>query len=91
MKQSESPQLLIVHAFLAEVSKAKCIFAIWYMMQPSTEPELPPEYEGFQDIFSEEEVNKLVLRGQQDHTIEIDSKPLYSPIYNLSEKELKIL
>src|SRR5438034_6897758 len=61
------------------------------MMQLSTEPELPPEYKEFQDVFSEEEMNKLAPRGQQDHTIEIDGEPLYGPIYNLLEKELKTL
>ena len=60
-------------------------------MQPSTEPELPPEYKEFRDVFSEEEVNKLALRGRQDHTIKIDGEPPYGPIYNLSEKELKTL
>ena len=81
----------MVHAFLTEASKAKRIFAIWYTMQPSTELELPLEYEEFWDIFSEEEVNKLASRGWQDHAIEIVSKPPYGLIYNLSEKELKTL
>ena len=81
----------MVHTFLTEASKVKYIFTIWYMMQLSTEPELSPEYEEFWNIFSEEEANKLAPRGWQDHTIEIDSKPPYGPIYNLSEKELKTL
>ena len=91
MEWSESPQPSIVHAFLAEASKAKCIFAIWYMMQLSIEPKLPLEYKEFQDVFSEEEANKLVLRGWQDHAIEIVGEPSYGLIYNLSEKELKML
>ena len=74
-ERSESPQPLMAHAFLAEASKAKRIFAIRYTMQPSTEPELPPEYEEFRDVFSEEEANKLAPRGRQDHAIEIDGEP----------------
>ena len=91
MEWSESFQPLMVHAFLAEASKVKCIFAIRYMMQLFTELELPPEYEEFRDVFSEEKANKLVPRGRQDHTIEIDGEPLYDLIYNLLEKELKML
>ena len=81
----------MVHTFLAEASKVKCIFTIQYMTQPSIEPELPPEYKEFRDIFSEEEANKLAPRGRQDHAIEIVGEPPYSPIYNLLEKELKTL
>ena len=36
-------------------------------------------------------MNKLLLRGQQKHAIELTSKPLYGLIYNLLEKELKTL
>ena len=39
----------------------------------------------------EEEVNKLLLRGRQEHAIELTGEPLYGPIYNLLEKELKTL
>jgi len=60
-------------------------------MQPSSELELPPEYEKFRDVFSEEEANKLALRGRQEHAIETTGKPPYGLIYNLSEKELKML
>ena len=31
------------------------------------------------------------MRGRPEHTIKTTSEPLYGPIYNLSEKELKVL
>src|SRR5204863_4354078 len=46
-ERSEPPEPLMAHAFLAEALKVKHIFAIRYMTQPSTEPELPLEYEEF--------------------------------------------
>ena len=63
-ERSEPPKPLMVHAFLAKASKARCIFAVRYMTQPSPELELPLEYAEFQDVFSEEEANKLAPRGQ---------------------------
>ena len=53
--------------------------------------QLPLEYEEFQDVFSEEEANKLPPRGGPEHTIEMTMDPPYGPIYSLSKKELKVL
>jgi hypothetical protein len=54
---------------------------------------LPEEFTDYAYVFSEEDANKLPsLKGRQ-HTIELEegSSPPYSPIYNLSKKELGIL
>lgn len=56
-------------------------------------PTIPLEYQDFQDVFSEEKADELPpLEGRQ-HPIKLEpgSVPPYSPIYNLSEKELEVL
>jgi Reverse transcriptase (RNA-dependent DNA polymerase) len=53
--------------------------------------ELPREYKEYQDIFSKEKANELPPQGQLEHTIELTEDLPHRPIYNLSEKELKVL
>jgi hypothetical protein len=53
--------------------------------------ELPKEYKEYQDVFSEDKANKLPPRGQPEHAIELTGDLPHGPIYNLSEKELKVL
>ena len=60
----------------------------------SAETTLPPEYAEYADVF--EEKNSEVLpphRPNVDHEIPLvpGAKPVYGPIYNLSETELKVL
>ena len=59
----------------------------------SVSPELPLKYTDFADVFSEEEANHLLDENTRQHPIELidGQEPLYSLIYNLSEKELKVL
>jgi Reverse transcriptase (RNA-dependent DNA polymerase) len=55
-------------------------------------PELPQEYVKFVDIFSEAKVVTLLPLGGPEHAIELEGGELpYRPIYNLSERELKVL
>ena len=56
-------------------------------------PELPLKYTDYTDIFSEEEANRLSDENARQHSINLIDRqePLYRPIYNLSEKELKVL
>ena len=62
--------------------------------RPKTPVKLPPEYNDFADVFSENNANKLPpLRGHLDHSISLEegTKPQFGPIYNLSEIELEVL
>ena len=54
-------------------------------------PTIPIELEDYIDIFSIKEVGKLLLNKIGDYIINIDRDPLYSPLYNLSIKELIVL
>ena len=46
----------------------------------------------YADVFSVKDVDVLLLNGPFDHAIETEEKdPLYKPLYNLSEGELKVL
>ena len=56
------------------------------------EIDLPVEYEEFADVFSMEEADKLPELGRRTHAIETGKEePPWGPMYNLSEKELKVL
>ena len=58
----------------------------------SKEPqELPPKYEEYQNVFSEDKANELPVPGHPEHTIELTGDLPHGPIYNLLEKELKVL
>ena len=57
-------------------------------------PEIPECYRDLVDVFSKSESQTLPPhRGHLDHHIplEKDAKPVFGPIYNLSELELKVL
>ncbi len=54
-------------------------------------PIIPIELKDYIDIFSTKEVGKLLLNKVGDYIINIDRDPLYSPLYNLSIKELIVL
>src|SRR2546423_11357009 len=57
-------------------------------------PEIPECYKDLAKVFSETEPTKLPPhRGHLDHHIRLEdgAKPVYGPIYNLSELELKVL
>src|SRR2546423_1047526 len=90
-ERSNSPEPLSASAFFHAASKAKCMYVVRYCPKKSHEPQLPPEYEKYQDVFSEEEVDKLPLRGRPEHAIETTADPPYRSIYRLSEKKLKVL
>src|SRR6202022_2772400 len=59
----------------------------------SVSPELPLKYTDYADVFSEEEANRLPDENARQHSIDLidGQEPPYGPIYNLSEKELKVL
>ena len=62
--------------------------------KPPSVHEIPDEYRDLAEVFSEAEANKLPpYRGDLDHSIPLEegSKPVFGPIYNLSEVELKAL
>ncbi len=51
------------------------------------------EFANYAYVFSEEDTNKLPPLKRRQHAIKLEegSSPPYSPIYNLSKKELGIL
>ena len=54
---------------------------------------LPPEYHEFLSVFSQNEADKLPPHRPSDHRIELQpgKEPGYSPFYNMSQDELKVL
>ena len=54
---------------------------------------VPPELEGYLDIFDHEKASTLPISKASDHAIEIKEgkTPLYGPIYPLSRTKLKEL
>ena len=58
-----------------------------------TVPFTPPEgLEDYADVFSVEDTGVLLLNGPFNYAIKTEGKdPLYRPLYNLSEGELKVL
>ena len=56
--------------------------------------DIPEEYRDLAEVFSKSKSEELPPHhGSLDHVIplEKDSKPVFSPIYNLSETELQVL
>ena len=49
------------------------------------------ELKEYEDVFSTESINKLLLHEDHDHAIEITAKSSYKSLYNLSNTELAIL
>ena len=59
-----------------------------------TSSEIPFEYRDLADVFSKDKAEQLAPhRGALDHHINLEknAKPVFGPIYNLSETELKVL
>ena len=57
-------------------------------------PPIPKEYADFAEVFSKNKAHELPPnRGPLDHHIHLeeDFKPVFGPIYNLSETELQVL
>ena len=57
-------------------------------------PEIPEEYRDLAEVFSKPKAHELPQhRGPLDHHIDLEpgSKPVFGPIYNLSETELQVL
>ena len=57
-------------------------------------PEIPQEYRDLAEAFSKDKAHNLPPhRGSLDHHIPLEpgSKPIFGPIYNLSETELQVL
>ena len=62
--------------------------------QEPQEPQVPLEYAEYADVFEESQAEQLPpSRPNVDHEIPLipNAKPVYGPIYNLSETELRTL
>jgi hypothetical protein len=92
-ENSSSPEPLAARAFFHAATDARRVYAVRYVAAATTEAlsELPTEYEEYRDVFSEDAANTLPPRGRPEHAIEVTGDPPHGPIYNLSEKELKVL
>ena len=63
-------------------------------MEATESPEIPKEYRDLADVFSKSKSEELPpYCGSLDHSIplEKDAKPVFGPIYHLSETELQVL
>ncbi len=67
------------------------IYSLARIYAAAITPIIPIELEDYINIFSAKEAGKLLLNKVGDHAINIDRDPLYSPLYNLSIKELIVL
>ena len=94
---STLPKVATEDQFSTSTQQAGCIYTIQYAdIEPAEarkpEVQLPSEYAEYADMFSEANANILLAGGPYDHAIDLEGRqPPYGPIYNLSEKELKIL
>jgi len=62
--------------------------------QEKPQPEIPEQYRDLAEVFSKSKAHELPPhRGHLDHHIPLveDAKPVFGPIYNLSETELQVL
>ena len=85
---------LVALVFLNLLPEAEINSAETGSDSPKTAPEIPECYRDLADVFSEKEAHALPPhRGHLDHHIPLvnGAKPVFRPIYNLSEKELKVL
>ena len=85
---------LVALVFLNLLPEAEINSAETDSDSPKTAPEIPECYRDLADVFSEKEAHALPPhRGHLDHHIPLvdGAKPVFGPIYNLSEKELKVL
>ena len=94
--RSTPPEVTDVHAFHATATQAQRVYTIRYTeATPSSfekTADIPPEYEEYQDVFSEEAANQPPENGPNDHAIKLEGgEPPYGPIYKLSATELKVL
>jgi hypothetical protein len=63
--------------------------------KPEIDPatKLPPEYHDFLDVFSRRKADMLPEHRPYDHRIEVEpgKSPSFSPLYGISQNELKVL
>ena len=60
---------------------------------PDNPIEIPPEYQEFNELFSEDKANELPPHRPGDHRIELKegTTPSFGPLYSLSKQELEAL
>ncbi len=76
---------------LNELRVYTIVYSLVYIYAIVITPTIPIELKDYIDIFSAKEAGKLLLNKAGDYVINIDRNPLYSPLYNLSIKELIVL
>ena len=95
--RSEPSEVTDITTFCTAAAQTGCMYAVRYQPTGPTItmvslPDLPPKYQDFRDVLSEEVASQLPPHGPHDYAIEIEGSSLpYGPIYNLSERELKVL
>ena len=91
-EQSTLPEPLAARAFFQAAEESQRVCAVRYIPSGEGDKEdLPTVYRDYRDVFSEDAANEQPPRGGAEHAIELTGDPPYGPIYNLSEKELKVL
>ena len=91
-KINSNDEIYVLH--LDEITcLSKYLSAIHEVTQASPSP-IPKEYEDLTEVFSKNKAHELPPNhGPLDHHIHLKegSKPVFGPIYNLSETELQVL
>ena len=91
-KVNSNDQLYVLH--LDEIISFPEYLSAAQEASISNPPPIPEEYADLAEVFSKKKAHELPpTRGPLDHHIHLekDSKPVFGPIYNLSEMELQVL
>ena len=91
-KINSNDEIYVIH--LDEIAcLSEYLFAVHKVTQANPSP-IPKEYEDLAEVFSKNKAHELPPNcGPLDHHIHLEegSKPVFGPIYNLSETELQVL
>src|SRR5208282_6156413 len=92
-KINSNDEIYLLH--LDEItSLPEYLSAVHETAQDDPPPSIPQEYADLAEVFSKNKAHELPPhRGPLDHHIHLEegSKPVFGPIYNLSETELQVL
>ena len=91
-KINSNDEIYVLH--LDEIACLSEYLSAVYEVTQANPPPIPKEYEDLAEVFSKNKAHELPPnRGPLDHHIHLkeDSKPVFGPIYNLSETELQVL
>ena len=92
MKINSNDEIYVLH--LHEITRISEYFSAVHEVAQANPPPIPKEYKDLVEVFSKNKAHELPPnRGPLNHHIHLEegSKPVFGPIYNLSETELQVL